>query len=48
MIVKILGNYHVKSEDGKKNLGGPYKSHAEALQRLKEVEYFKHNPKKEK
>lgn len=41
MIVKEHGQYHVKSEDGKKNLGGPYKTEAEAKKRLGEIEYFK-------
>ena len=47
MIVKSKSGYSVKSEskgsDGKhKNLGGPYKTHAEAVKRLQQVEYFKH------
>ena len=47
MIVKRSDGYHVVSEtkgaDGKrKNLGGPYKTHKEAVFRLKQVEYFKH------
>lgn len=43
VIVKTKGGYEVKSE-GKphKNLGGPYKTRAEAEKRLREVEYFKH------
>jgi hypothetical protein len=48
MIVKRADGYHVESEsvgkDGQhKNLGGPYKTRAEAAKRLREVEYFKHN-----
>lgn len=46
MIVKSKEGYHVKSENGSKNLGGPYKSMAEAVKRLREVEYFKHKIKK--
>lgn len=42
MIVKSGGKYHVKSENGSKNLGGPYKTRAEAVKRLQQVEYFKH------
>jgi hypothetical protein len=42
MIKKVRGGYKVLSEDGKKNLGGPYKSKAAAEKRLKQVEYFKH------
>jgi hypothetical protein len=34
--------WHVLSEEGK-NLGGPYKSKEEAVKRLRQVEYFKHN-----
>lgn len=44
MIVKKGSQYYVKSEKGK-NLGGPYKSKAEAKKRLKQVEYFKHKKK---
>jgi hypothetical protein len=42
MIKKVAGGYKVVSENGKKNLGGPYKTKAEAQKRLKQVEYFKH------
>lgn len=44
MITKEKGGYRVKSESGK-NLGGPYKSKAEAEKRLKQVEYFKRKGK---
>ena len=42
VIKKVAGGYKVVSENGKKNLGGPYKTKAEAEKRLKQVEYFKH------
>lgn len=42
MIRKVKGGYKVLTEDGKKNLGGPYKSKAEAAKRLRQVEFFKH------
>jgi hypothetical protein len=42
MIVKRKDGYHVISEKTGKNLGGPYKTRAEAAKRLKQVEYFKH------
>ena len=47
MIVKVKGGYKVMSESKKSNgerksLGGPYKTHAEAVKRLQQVEYFKH------
>ena len=47
MIRKVAGGYKVVSESkdakGKhKNLGGPYKTKAEAAKRLQQVEYFKH------
>lgn len=45
MIVKQNGKYHVKSEDGSKNLGGPYDTHEEAVKRLRQVEFFKHAAK---
>jgi len=41
MIKKTKEGYKVTSEKGK-NLGGPYKTKKEAINRLKEVEYFKH------
>ena len=41
IIQKINGKYYVKSEDGKKNLGGPYKTKKEAEDRLRQVDYFK-------
>ena len=42
MIKKVSGGYKVLSEDGKKNLGGPYKTKAAARKRLRQVEFFKH------
>lgn len=42
MIVKKKDGYHVISEKAGKNLGGPYKTRAEAVKRLQQVEYFKH------
>lgn len=44
MIVKRNDGYHVTSEKGK-NLGGPYKSRAQAEKRLAQVEKFKHMKK---
>jgi hypothetical protein len=41
MIRKTKEGYRVLSEKGK-NLGGPYKSKAEAEKRLRQVEFFKH------
>lgn len=42
MIVRKKDGYYVVSEDGSKNLGGPYKDRDEAVKRLQQVEYFKH------
>jgi hypothetical protein len=42
MIVKVKGGYKVLSEKTRKNLGGPFKTLAEAKKRLREVEFFKH------
>jgi hypothetical protein len=42
MIRKVKEGYKVLSENGKKNLGGPYKTRAEAQKRLRQVEFFKH------
>lgn len=44
MIIQKGSKFFVKSEKGK-NLGGPYTSRADALKRLREVEYFKHKGK---
>jgi hypothetical protein len=43
MIKKVEGGYKVVSENGKKNLGGPYKTKKEAEKRLRQVEFFKHS-----
>jgi hypothetical protein len=40
MIVSREDGFHVLSEKGK-NLGGPYKTRAQAVHRLQQVEYFK-------
>lgn len=42
MIVRRKDGYHVLSEKTKRNMGGPYKTLAEAKKRLRQVEYFKH------
>jgi hypothetical protein len=42
MVKKVKGGYEVVSEKTGKNLGGPYKSKAEAEKRLRQVEFFKH------
>jgi hypothetical protein len=42
MIVKRKAGYFVLSEATRRNLGGPYKTRAEAVKRLGQVEYFKH------
>ena len=41
MIRKGKEGYKVLSEKGK-NLGGPYRTRAEAERRLRQVEFFKH------
>lgn len=46
-IRKVSGGYKAVSESGK-NLGGPYKTKAAAEKWPKQVEYFKHHPKKGK
>ena len=45
MIKKTPSGYKVTSEKGK-NLSKPDLSKAEAEKRLREIEYFKHQPKK--
>lgn len=39
------GKYYVRSEKTKRNLGGPYKTRAQAQQRLHQVEQFKRRGK---
>lgn len=46
MIKKTKDGWHVVSEDGSKNLGGPYKTQEEAKKRLDQIEYFKNKGKK--
>lgn len=41
MIKKVKGGYRVLSSKGR-NMGGPYKTLAEAQKRLRQVEFFKH------
>jgi hypothetical protein len=42
MIVKRKTGYFVLSEKKRRNMGGPYKTRAEAVKRLRQVEFFKH------
>jgi len=42
MIIKRKSGYFVLSEKTRRNLGGPYKTKAEASKRLRQVEFFKH------
>jgi hypothetical protein len=42
MIKKVKDGYKVVSEKTGKNLGGPYRTKAEAKKRLRQVEFFKH------
>lgn len=42
MIVSTGRGYQVKSESGGKNLSKPNLSKAQAVKRLQQVEYFKH------
>lgn len=39
MIKKVKEGYKVVSENGKKNLGGPYKTKAAAEKRLRQVNF---------
>jgi len=41
MIKKVKGGYEVVSKTTGRNRGGPYKTKAEALKRLWQVEFFK-------
>jgi len=42
MIIKRKSGYFVLSEKTRRNLGGPYKTRAGALKRLRQIEFFKH------
>lgn len=44
-ITKKSGKWYVYSDDGKKELGGPYDTEGEAKKRLGQVEYFKKKDK---
>jgi hypothetical protein len=46
-IVKQKDGYHVISEKTGKNLGGPYATKKEAINRLREVEFYKNKGKKD-
>jgi hypothetical protein len=46
MIVKIKGAYYVISKKTGKKLSKGYKTKQEAQKRLRQIEYFKHNPKR--
>ena len=41
MIKKVKGGYKVISKKNGRNLGGTYKTKAEAQKRLQQVEFFK-------
>ncbi|RLF28616.1 MAG: hypothetical protein DRN14_03850 [Thermoplasmata archaeon] len=43
IVAKRDGKWYVLSEDGSKILGGPYDTKAEAVKRLRQIEYFKNN-----
>lgn len=45
MKIKTSKGWIVKSKDGKKKLGGPYKTEEAANKRLAQVEYFKKKKK---
>ena len=46
MIRKQKGGFFLLSKDGKKRLGGPYKTKAQAQKRERQVQYFKAKGKK--
>ena len=46
MIKKTSAGYKVVSEKSGRNLGGPYKTKTAAVERLRQVEYFKHKGKR--
>jgi len=39
----VVYSEHKGKQGKKKRLGGPYRSRAAAVKRLRQVEYFKHN-----
>jgi hypothetical protein len=42
IVKKVSGGYQVWSHDGSKPLSKVYKTKAEAMKRLGQIEYFKH------
>jgi hypothetical protein len=43
MIVKLKSGYVVRGDDGR-HLGGPYADREDAVERLRQVEFFKTHP----
>lgn len=41
-VVQRKNSWFVMDHTGKKQLGGPYKTKDEAVKRLRQIEYFKH------
>ena len=41
-IIHRKSGWYLYSKDGKKKLGGPYKTKKEAFKRARQVQYFKH------
>lgn len=48
MITRRKDGYHVIAKGSGRSLGGPYKTRGEAVQRLAQVEYFRHKGKGKK
>lgn len=46
VIKNVNGKWFLYTSDGKKKLGGPYKSRAQALKRERQVQFFKHRGEK--
>jgi hypothetical protein len=46
MIRKTAKGYVLRSKDGSRKLGGPYRTRAEALKRERQVQFFKHAKKR--
>ena len=46
MIRKTTKGFELRSKDGTRKLGGPYRTRAEALKRERQVQFFKHAKKR--
>jgi len=46
VIRKTAKGYVLRTKDGSRKLGGPYRTRAEAVKRERQVQFFKHGGKR--